>query len=102
METWIKCGQGTVLHPVSKRALTTERVEQEGFGLVGEWLDLGNDPERAFNMIVNAPTAYAVLDAMLDACEWADVQEVGGKPLAEAMEAARRVLGRAFAERIPA
>jgi len=96
MESWIKCGQGTVLHPVSKRPLTTERVEQVGQGLIGEWLDLGNDPERAFNIIVNAPSAMEALDAMLDACEWDDVQEVGGKPLRDAMEAARTVLGRAF------
>jgi hypothetical protein len=63
---FIAAGQGIVLHPVSKRPLTTERVEQVGFGVIGEYLDLtATGEDYAFRLLLAAPELLEACKAML-------------------------------------
>lgn len=40
---WAICGNGTVLHPVTGRPLTTTVIEARDQGRIGEWLELSNE-----------------------------------------------------------
>lgn len=62
---FIPCGQGIVDHPVSGRPITTEVVEQVGFGRIGEYIDLTGEG-YAFRLLLAAPE---LLDACRDVCD---------------------------------
>lgn len=64
-QKWIGCGQGTLLHPVTGRQLTTEVVELEGQGRIFEVFHYGDDPDGAQQLIVAAPELLAALEGLL-------------------------------------
>jgi hypothetical protein len=67
-------GEGLVRHPVSGRTLTTERIELEGFGVIGEWLDYGafEVGDKMVNLIAAAPDLLAACEALVaaDSCNY--------------------------------
>lgn len=68
-EEWTDCGQGTVLHPVSNRAMTTRVIEVAGWGRIGEWLDQSNESEANFRLILAAPSLLEACEELLAICE---------------------------------
>ena len=61
---WLPCGQGTVLHPVSNRQLTTDVVELKDFGRIFEVYHYGNEPIESQRRIVAAPALFNQLRAV--------------------------------------
>lgn len=61
---WLPCGQGTVLHPVSGRQLTTDGVELKDFGRIFEVYHYGNEPIESQRLIVAAPALLNNLRAV--------------------------------------
>ena len=60
---WNICfGQGILLHPVTLVPVTTQVVELEGFGRIGEWYDYSDSPEENIALISAAPD-------LLEACK---------------------------------
>jgi hypothetical protein len=57
---WLPCGQGTLNHPITNRALTTEVVELDGHGRIFEVFHYNNEPEQTQRLIVAAPQLLAV------------------------------------------
>ena len=88
---FIPCGQGIVNDPVSGSPLTTEVVEQVGFGRIGEYLDWTGEG-YAFRLLLAAPE---LLKAAQDLSAWAD--HMGGWE-AECWERLRDAIAKAEGE----
>ena len=61
---WMDCGFCTLLHPVSKRAITTRVIEQQDFGRIAEVYHYGNEPERDFRLMLHAPALARALKSL--------------------------------------
>lgn len=61
---FIPAGPGTVFHPVTGSPITTECVEQVGFGVIGEYIDRTGEG-YALKLLLAAPTMEAALARIL-------------------------------------
>jgi hypothetical protein len=65
----LECGQGTLVHPVCGRPVTTEVAELEGFGRIFETYHYGNEPDQTQRLILAAPQHLAALQECQAALE---------------------------------
>lgn len=63
---WLPCGAGTLLHPVTGAPISTEVIEAQGFGRIGEWYDYSNEAPANIQAIRAVPQLLAALNDCLE------------------------------------
>lgn len=104
---WIDCGEGTLLHPVTKRPVTTRVIEATGWGRIGEWYDYSNESDANFELLKAAPQLLSELqqlraqvkelsDLHFNSCEAVIKLEAQRDALAGALEASNAAMCRSM------
>lgn len=65
---WLDCGHGSLIHPVTGATITTDVIEAQGFGRIGEWYDYSNEPAGNFLLILRAVNNHRALVEALKEC----------------------------------
>jgi hypothetical protein len=59
---WMPCGIGTLLDPVARKPVSTQVIEAECWGRIGEYYDYSNESAANFQAMLAVP---AMLSALL-------------------------------------